>query len=60
MKWCQILKQNIAKKKASTPTFLSSAHETRKESSLGQRVKNHGNGWLTPTKRQVSTEEKTL
>ena len=54
------LSKILQKKKASTPTFLSSAQETRKESSLGQRVKNHGNGWLTSTKRQVSTEEKTL
>ena len=37
--------------------ILSSAREKEKESSLDQRVKNHGNGWLTSTKRQVSTEE---
>ena len=60
MNWCQILKQNIAKKRLKRRHILSSAHETGKESSLGQRVKNLGNGWLTSTKRQVSTEEKTL
>ena len=40
--------------------ILPSAQETERESSLGQRVKNHGNGWLTSTKTQVWTEEKTL
>ena len=50
----------ILKKRLKRRHILSSAHEKGKESSLGQRVKNHGNGWLTSTKRQVSTEEKTL
>ena len=40
--------------------ILPSAQETEKESSLDQRVKNHGNGWLTSTKTQIWTEEKTL
>ena len=31
-----------------------------KESSLGQRMKNYGNSWLTSTKTQVWTEEKTF
>ena len=37
-----------------------SARETGKESSLGQRVKNHGNGWLMSTKPQVWIKEKNL
>ena len=37
---------------------LPSARETGKESALGQRVKNHGNGWLTSTKTQVWTRRK--
>ena len=45
MKWCQILKKNIAKKKRlKRRHILSSAREKGKESNQGQRVKNHGNG----------------
>ena len=39
---------------------LSSAPETGKASALDQRVKNHGNGWLTSTKTQVWTRRKKL
>ena len=44
MKWCQILKKNIAKKRLKRRHILSSAREKGKESNQGQRVKNHGNG----------------
>ena len=45
MKWCQTLKQNIAKKKRlKRRNILSSAREKGKESNFGQRVKNHANG----------------
>ena len=37
-----------------------SARETGKESSLGQTRESHGKGWLTSTKPQVWTEEKSL
>ena len=50
----------ILQKRLKRRHILPSAQETEKESSLGQRVKNHGNGWLTSTKTQVWTEEKTL
>ena len=50
----------ILQKRLKRRHILPSAQETEKESSLDQRVKNHGNGWLTSTKTQVWTEEKTL
>ena len=50
----------ILQKRLKRRDVLSSAREIGKESSLGQRVKNHGNCWLTSTKTQVWTKEKTL
>ena len=50
----------ILQKRLKRRHILPSAQEMEKESSLDQRVKNHGNGWLTSTKTQVWTEEKTL
>ena len=50
----------ILQKRLKRRHILPSARETEKESSLDQPVKNHGNGWLTSTKTQVWTEEKTL
>ena len=37
-----------------------SARETGKESSFGKTRESHGKGWLTSTKSQVWTEEKSL
>ena len=54
------LRKILQKKRLKRRHILSSAREKGKESNQGQRVKNHGNVWLTSTKRQVSTEEKTL
>ena len=50
----------ILQKRLKRRHILPSAQKTENEFSLGQRVKNHGNGWLTSTKTQVWTEEKTL
>ena len=54
MKLCQKILQKRLKRRHA----LLSAREMGKESSLVQRVKNHGNCWLTSTKTQVWTEEK--
>ena len=48
----------ILQKRLKRGHVLPSARETGKESALGQRVKNHGNGWLTSTKTQVWTRRK--
>ena len=53
--WRKILQKRLKRRH-----ILPSAQETEKESSLGQRVKNYGNGWLTSTKTQIWPEEKTL
>ena len=52
-------KANYCKKRCKHQHILSSTWQMGKESSLGQWVNNHGSSWLTSTKRQVWTKEKT-
>jgi len=48
----------ILQKRLKRRHVLPSARKTGKEAVLGQRAKNHGNGWLTSTRTQVWTRRK--
>ena len=48
----------ILQKRLKRRHALPSARQTAKESSLGQRVKNHGNCWLTSPKRRFEPKKK--
>ena len=59
MKKCQVLKQNIGKT-AWKPKCSSENSRNGEKIFSRPTSENHGNGWLTSTKPQVWTEEKTL